>query len=147
MADIEELNVLSEKVIGLAIQVHRELGPGLLESTYRTCLCYELQEAGIKSSQEVQVPIKYKNISLDCAYRADIIVDNQLIVEVKHVEKIMPVHEAQLLTYLKHKSIKLGLLLNFNVKFLKDGIVRKYTRISEFFVNLSVLCVHKKGVS
>ena len=125
MADMEELNALSERVIGFAIQVHRELGPGLLESTYRTCLCYELNQAGIESFEEVQVPIKYKNISIDCAYRADIIVKNQLIVEVKHVEKIIPVHEAQLLTYLKHKNIKLGLLLNFNVKLLKDGIIRK----------------------
>ncbi len=125
MADMEELNALSERVIGLAIQVHRELGPGLLESTYRTCLCYELNQAGIESFEEVQVPIKYKNISIDCAYRADIIVKNQLIVEVKHVEKIIPVHEAQLLTYLKHKNIKLGLLLNFNVKLLKDRIIRK----------------------
>ncbi len=123
---MEELNdALSERVIGLAIQVHRELGPGLLESTYRTCLCYELNQAGVESFEEVQVPIKYKNISIDCAYRADIIVKNQLIVEVKHVEKIIPVHEAQLLTYLKHKNIKLGLLLNFNVKLLKDGIIRK----------------------
>ena len=125
MADIEELNTLSERVIGFAIQVHRELGPGLLESTYKTCLCYELNQAGLESSQEVEVPIKYKDISIDCAYRADIIVENQLIVEVKHVEKIIPVHEAQLLTYLKHKKIKLGLLLNFNVKLLKDGIIRK----------------------
>jgi len=125
MADIEELNALSERVIGLAIEVHRELGPGLLESTYRTCLCYELNQAGVESFEEVQVPIKYKNISIDCAYRADVIVKNQLIVEVKHVEKIIPVHEAQLLTYLKHKNVKLGLLLNFNVKLLKDGIIRK----------------------
>ena len=125
MADMEQLNALSERVIGFAIQVHRELGPGLLESTYRTCLCYELNQAGVESFEEVQVPIKYKNISIDCAYRADIIVKNQLIVEVKHVEKIIPVHEAQLLTYLKHKNIKPGLLLNFNVKLLKDGIIRK----------------------
>ncbi len=125
MADMEQLNALSERVIGFAIQVHRELGPGLLESTYRTCLCYELNQAGVESFEEVQVPIKYKNISIDCAYRADIIVKNQSIVEVKHVEKIIPVHEAQLLTYLKHKNIKLGLLLNFNVKLLKDGIIRK----------------------
>ena len=125
MIDIEELNFLSEKVIGLAIEVHRQLGPGLLESTYRTCLCYELNKAGIDLVQEVQVPIQYKELSIDCAYRADIIVRNQLIVEVKHVEKILPVHEAQLLTYLKHKNIKLGLLLNFNVTLLKEGIVRK----------------------
>ncbi len=125
MADMEQLNAFSERVIGFAIQVHRELGPGLLESTYRTCLCYELNQAGIESFEEVQVPIKYKDISIDCAYRADIIVKNQLIVEVKHVEKIIPVHEAQLLTYLKHKNIKLGLLLNFNLKLLKEGIIRK----------------------
>ncbi len=116
MADMEELNALSERVIGLAIEVHRELGPGLLESTYRTCLCYELNQAGVESFEEVQVPIKYKDISIDCAYRADIIVKSQLIVEVKHVEKIIPVHEAQLLTYLKHKNIKLGLLFKFQCK-------------------------------
>ena len=125
MVDMEQLNALSERVIGLAIQVHRELGPGLLESTYRTCLCYELNQAGIEFFEEVQGPIKYKNISIDCAYRADIIIKSQLIVEIKHVEKIIPVHEAQLLTYLKHQNIKLGLLLNFNVKLLKDGIIRK----------------------
>ena len=87
--------------------------------------CYELNQAGIEFFEEVQVPIKYKNISIDCAYRADIIIKSQLIVEIKHVEKIIPVHEAQLLTYLKHQNIKLGLLLNFNVKLLKDGIIRK----------------------
>jgi len=107
---MEQLNALSERVIGFSIQVHRELGPGLLESTYRTCLCYELNQAGVESFEEVQVPIKYKDISIDCAYRADIIVENQLIVEVKPVEKIIPVHEAQLLTYLKHKNLKLVLL-------------------------------------
>ncbi len=99
---MEELNALSERVIGLAIQVHRELWPGLLESTYGTCLCYELNQAGIEFFEEVQVPIKYK-IS----------------------QEIIPVHEAQLLTYLKHKNIKLRLLLNFNVKLLKNGIIRK----------------------
>ena len=113
---MEQLNALSERVIGLAIQVHRELGPGLLESTYRTCLCYELNEAGLESFEEVQVPIKYKNISIDCAYRADIIAKNQLIVEVKHVEKIISVHEAQLLTYLKHTNIKIRITSKFQCK-------------------------------
>ncbi len=125
MAGMEELNVLSERVIGLAIQVHRELGLGLLESTYRTCLCYELSQAGIEFFKKYKFQWNIKYISVDCAYRADIIVKNQLIVEVKHVEKIIPLHEAQLLTYQKHQNIRLGLLLNFNGKFLKDGIIRK----------------------
>ncbi|NIR47979.1 GxxExxY protein [candidate division KSB1 bacterium] len=120
-----ELNALTEKVIGLAINVHRSLGPGLLESAYRKCLCYELKNNGIEAVQEVQIPLKYKELTIDCSYRADIIIPNKLIVEVKSVDSLLPIHEAQLLTYLRLTKIKLGLLMNFNVELLKDGIVRK----------------------
>jgi len=125
MSEMNFLNLLTEKVIGLAIEVHRELGPGLLESTYRKCLCYELKDKNLIYQEEEPVPIKLKKLVIDCAYRADIIVEKKLIIEVKAVENILPVHESQLLTYLKFTGIKLGLILNFNVPLLKDGIVRK----------------------
>ncbi len=125
MEQMQELNALTEKVIGLAIDVHRALGPGLLESAYRKCLCYELKNHGLQFVEEEPVSLRYKDLLIDCAYRADIIVENKLVVEIKSVDRIEPVHEAQLLTYLKLRGIKVGLLLNFNVKLLKDGIVRK----------------------
>jgi len=125
MDEMKELNVLTEKIIGLAIEVHRHLGPGLLESTYRKCLCYELGKNGLEYKEEEPVPIKYKELLIDCAYRADIIVKNKVIIEVKAIENVLPVHEAQLLTYLKFTRIKIGLILNFNVPLLKDGIIRK----------------------
>lgn len=125
MENLEELNRLSERIIGLAIEVHRHVGPGLLESAYRKCLCYEFAQNNIPYTEEQWVEIRYKELKIDCAYRADIIVDKRIVVEVKSVETIMPVHEAQLLTYLKFSNLKIGLLLNFNVPRLVDGIKRK----------------------
>ena len=123
---MSNLNIdqLSNKIIGLAIEVHRNLGPGLLESVYQQCLAYELSNANIKFELEKPIPVKYKNININCAFRADLIVDDRIILELKTVEKILPIHEAQLLTYLKLTGIKLGIILNFNVLLLKNGIKR-----------------------
>lgn len=118
-------NELTGKVIGHAIEVYRHLGPGLLESAYEKCLCFELDRAGIPHVRQKQIPIRYKEIAIDYAYQVDIVADNSLIIEIKAVERIMPVHEAQLLTYLRLGGLSLGLLLNFNVPVLKDGIRRR----------------------
>jgi GxxExxY protein len=115
---------LSERVIGLAIDVHRGLGPGLLESAYEECLCYELKAAGLPFNRQVALPVIYKSVRLECGYRMDLVVDQRLIVEIKTVERLLPVHEAQLLTYLKLSSMATGLLLNFHAALLKDGIKR-----------------------
>ncbi len=114
----------TEKVIGCAIEVHRTLGPGLLESTYQKCLAYELNKAGISFELEQAMPITYKGVLLDCGYRVDVLVDNQLILELKAVEQIKGIHKAQLMTYMKLARIKTGLLINFNVTKLTDGIQR-----------------------
>jgi GxxExxY protein len=119
-----EFEPLSGKLIGCALEVHKRLGPGLLESTYEKCLSHELSSAGIKHYLQKEVPVEYKGIVLECGYRIDILVENSLIVELKSVDKILPIHEAQLLTYMKLTNIKTGLLINFNVKQLKDGIKR-----------------------
>lgn len=115
---------LTEKVIGLAIEVHRNLGPGLLESVYEACLCHELQGAGLGFGKQVPIPVSYKNTSLECGYRADLLVEDRLMIELKSVERLIPLHEAQLLTYLRLSGIRTGLLLNFNVTVLKNGIRR-----------------------
>ncbi len=119
-----ERDSLTESVIGLAIEVHRALGPGLLESAYQECLCYELKTNGIAYGRQVALPVIYKSVKLDCGYRMDLVVDDQLVVELKTVEKILPIHEAQLLTYLRLSGIRTGLLLNFNTAVLKNGIKR-----------------------
>ena len=121
---IEELNVLTEKVIGAAIQVHRELGPGLLESAYAECLAIELADCGLCAKREVMIPLQYKNITVENAYRLDFVVENKLIVECKTVELLLPVHSAQVLTYLKLTNRRFGLLINFNVEVLHKGIKR-----------------------
>jgi len=115
---------LSESVIGHAIEVHRTLGPGLLESTYEECLCFELKTAGIEFRRQVSLPIVYKSVKLDCGYRMDVVVAGRLVIELKTVEKLLPIHEAQMLTYLKLSGLSTGLLLNFHVAVLKDGIKR-----------------------
>lgn len=117
-------NALTEAVIGAAIEVHRALGPGLLESAYETCLCYELGQRQIPFQRQLELPVTYKWIPLDCGYRLDIVVRTQLILELKAVERLLPVHEAQLLTYLKLTGLHTGLLLNFNVPVLSNGIKR-----------------------
>ena len=120
----EERDPLTDRVIGLAIKVHRGLGPGLLESAYEECLCYELKENEIAYERQVPLPVVYKSVKLDCGYRMDIVVDDRLVMELKTVEKLLPVHEAQLLTYLKLSGLRTGLLMNFNTPVLKDGIRR-----------------------
>ncbi len=115
---------VSGRVIGFAIEVHRTLGPGLLESAYEQCLCHELTQSGIAFQRQVPVPIVYKGLELECAYRLDLVVNRQLIVEIKAVEKLLPIHSAQLLTYLKLTGIHAGLLMNFHTEVLRDGIKR-----------------------
>lgn len=119
-----KFNKITEIIIGSAINVHRELGPGLLESAYETCLVYDLIKAGLKIEQQKPLPIIYRGIKLDCAYRIDLLVDDIVIVEVKSIDNILSIHKAQLLSYLKLSNNKLGLLINFNVDVLIDGIVR-----------------------
>lgn len=115
---------LSEKIIGSAIEVHKILGPGLLESAYEECLDYELQSNGLDVKRQLPVPVVYKEIKLECGYRIDLLVDDKIIIELKSVEILNPVHEAQILTYMKFAQKRLGLLMNFNVTRLKDGLKR-----------------------
>src|SRR5262245_57190953 len=116
------LNRLTEQIIGAPMEVHRHLGPGLLESAYEECLCYELNERGIHFERQVPVPVSYKKLKLSCSYRLDLLVEGLVIVEVKAIDQILPVHPAQLLTYLKATNKQLGLLINFQVPLLKQGI-------------------------
>ena len=116
---------LTRAIIGAAIEVHKELGPGLLESAYEECLCHELTLRGIAFVRQVPLPVQYKQVKLDCGYRMDVVVENTVVVELKAVEGILPIHEAQLLTHLKLSRKPVGLLINFNVALLKDGIVRR----------------------
>ena len=117
-------NGLTEQIIGAAIEVHRALGPGLLESAYERCLAYELTKLGLRFESQKTLPIIYKEITIDQGYRLDLLIENQIIVELKTVEQINDVHQAQILTYLKLSQCKVGLLINFNVKMLKNGIHR-----------------------
>lgn len=119
-----EFDVLSNRVIGYALEVHRELGPGLLESAYEQCLAHELAVAGVPFERQKPLPVVYKGICLDCDYRIDLLIDNNLIIELKSVDRFLPLHEAQLLTYMKLSGIRVGLLINFNVPRLKDGLKR-----------------------
>ena len=120
----EEENSLTGKIIGAAIDVHRALGPGLLESAYETCLVYELRLRRLKTESQKAMPIFYKDVMLDCGYRVDLIVNDQVIVEIKSIAGISGIHEAQLMSYLKLSSCRYGLLINFNVKLLREGIRR-----------------------
>jgi GxxExxY protein len=126
--DIDEL---SNKIIGAAIEVHKRLGPGLLESAYEECLCYEFGLRAFSFERQKPLPIVYKGKKLDCGYRLDIVVENAVILELKSCEKIEPIHKAQLLTYLKLSGIHLGLLLNFNTVVMRDGIVRIVHELKE----------------
>jgi len=119
-----ENDVFTQKIIGFAIEVHRQLGPGLLESAYEECLCYELKQSGINFRRQVPLPVVYKSMRLDCGYRIDVVAEDCVILELKTVERLMPIHEAQILTYLKLSGIRTGLLLNFNSPALKDGMRR-----------------------
>ncbi len=120
-----ELNDLTEKIIGCAIKVHRVLGPGLLESAYEVCLVHELRQVGLKAERQLALPVIYEGLRLDADYFIDILVEDTVVLELKSVEHILPIHEAQLLTYLKLANKKLGLLINFNVTLLKNGIKRR----------------------
>lgn len=119
-----DFDALSNQVIGCAIEVHRVLGPGLLESTYEQCLAQELSLAGISFKLQCPLPVTYKGVTLDCGYRVDVLVDDALILELKSVDALLGIHQAQLLTYMKLSGIKTGLLINFNVPVLKTGIKR-----------------------
>ena len=119
-----EFDDLSNCMSGAALEVHKNLGAGLLESAYEAALAYELQERNISFKQQASLPVQYKNIEIDCAYRIDLLIENMLIVELKAVEKVLPIHQAQLMTYMKLANIPTGLLINFNTKLLKNGIKR-----------------------
>jgi len=118
------INQLTERIIGAAIEVHREKGPGLLESAYESCLAHELTAAGLKIARQVPVPLVYKGLDLDVAFRADLIVEDRVLVELKAVESVLPVHRAQLLSYIRETGHEIGLLINFHVPRLVDGITR-----------------------
>jgi len=124
MNELMDINKLTWEVIGAAIEVHKTLGPGLLESVYEECLCRELQLCEISYERQKSLPVEYKGEMLDCGYRLDLVVEDRLIVELKSCDTLQPIHEAQLLTYLKLTNTKVGLLINFNVPVLKDGIKR-----------------------
>ena len=126
-----DINKLTGKIIGAAIEVHKALGPGLLESAYEECLCYEFGLRDFSFERQKPLSVTYKGINLDCAYRLDVVVENMVILELKSCERIEGIHKAQLLTYLKLSGLKLGLLMNFNVPVLKEGIVRIVNNFEE----------------
>lgn len=117
-------DTLSYDIVGAAIEVHRQLGPGLLESAYETCLCRELFLRGVEYQRQVPLPLQYRGIKLDCGYRLDLVVGGLVIVEVKSIRRVLPIHKAQVLTYLKLQRVSLGILINFNVEVLRMGIYR-----------------------
>jgi GxxExxY protein len=121
----ESYNTLTSEIIAAAIEVHRRLGPGLLESAYEACLVYELRKRGLKALSQVGLPVVYDEVKLDVGYRIDILVEDAVIIELKAVDQVIPLHEAQLISYLKLSGKKVGLLMNFNVTRLKDGIARR----------------------
>jgi GxxExxY protein len=125
------INILSGEIIDAAMDVHREIGPGLLENAYEECLCYELNARGLKFRRQVELPVRYKSVRLDCGYRLDLVVEDLIIVELKSVQSFEPVHSAQLLTYLRLSDLPLGLLLNFNVPLFRDGIKRLAHRMND----------------
>ena len=135
-----EFDDLSNRVLGCAIEVYRELGPGLLESSYEQCLAYELIQAGIPFRIQHPIPVAYKKIKLDCGYRVDLFVDDRLIVELKSTEQLLKIHEAQVLTYMKLANVRIGLLVNFNVQMLKKGIKRFVLKV-RFFVAFVIFVV------
>ncbi len=130
-AENTDLNGITRRIIAAAIEAHRHLGPGLLESAYQACICYELGRMGLSFTREVLLPLSYKGLQLDCNYRIDLLVEDAIIVELKSVEQLLPVHSAQLLTYLKAAHKQIGLLINFHVPVLKDGIRRMVNNYAE----------------
>jgi GxxExxY protein len=121
-------NFLTDQIIGAAIEVHRHLGPGLLESAYEECFCYELTRRGITFQRQLAIPLVYKGLKLDCGYKLDVVVEDSVIVELKAIEDLLPIHSSQLLTYLKTQDKRVGLLINFNVPILKNGLKRIVNR-------------------
>ena len=121
---VRDLNGITRGIIAAAIEVHRHLGPGLLESSYEECVCHELRGMGLSFAREVHLPLSYKGLTLECSYRIDLLVEDAVLVEFKSVEHLLPIHSAQLLTYLKASHKQIGLLINFNVLLLKNGIKR-----------------------
>ena len=126
-----DINKLSSIIIGAAIEVHKALGPGLLESAYEGCICHELSLGGLSLEKQKPLAVRYKGINLDCGYRLDVVVEDAIILELKSCEKIDPIHKAQLLTYLKLSGSRLGLLLNFNVTLMREGIVPIVNELEE----------------
>src|SRR4030067_1551764 len=124
MDEGERLDRITSDVIGCAIKVHKELGPGLLESAYEACLVYELVDHGWRIERQRPLPVRYRQVELECGYRLDLVVEEQVIVEVKSVESLLPIHKAQLLSYLRLAGCRVGLLINFNVRVLKEGLTR-----------------------
>ena len=119
-----ENNSLTDAIIGAAISVHRELGPGLLESVYEKCLAFELADRGLSVTTQKEIPVRYKNLTFDCGFRADLIVENKVLVELKSIDQLSPIHTSQVITYLKLTGLRTGLLINFNVATLKTGLKR-----------------------
>lgn len=138
MQTSQTVNQITEKIIGAAIAVHRELGPGLLESAYEACLAFELAQQGLKVEAQRPLPVVYRGVRLDCGYRLDLLVEDAVVVELKAVEALAPIHEAQLLSYLKLSGCTVGLLINFNVVMLKDGLRRM---VNGFSANSAVSAV------
>lgn len=124
MQEIDRLDQISRRIIGAAIEVHRHLGPGLLESAYQSCLAFELKQRGLRIEEQKSLPVIYKEVKLDCGYRLDLVVEDEIIVEIKAVETLLPIHEAQLLSYLRLAHKRVGLLINFHVPVLKNGLKR-----------------------
>ncbi len=124
MRENDRLDEISHRIIGAAIEVHRHLGPGLLESAYQSCLAFELKQLGLKVEEQKTLPVVYKQVKLDCGYRLDLVVEDEIIVEIKAIEKLLPIHEAQLLSYLRLAKKRVGLLMNFHVPVLKNGLKR-----------------------
>jgi GxxExxY protein len=120
----DKLDLITRRIIGAAIEVHKALGPGLLESAYQTCLAYELRERGFKVEQQLPLPVIYKNVKLDCGYRLDLVVEDSVILEIKAIQELAPIHDAQLLSYLRLSGKTVGLIINFHVRVLKDGLKR-----------------------
>ncbi len=128
---MKNVNEIAKMIVDASIAVHRELGPGLLESAYEACLAFELRDRGLKVETQKGLPVQYRRVMLDCGYRIDLFVEDSVIVELKAVEKLLPIHQAQLLSYLKLADCRLGLIINFNVRLLKHGIRRLVNQLEE----------------
>lgn len=124
MDEKDQLDQITRRIIGSAIEVHRALGPGLLESAYEACLAFELAEAGFNVERQKPLPVVYKKVTLDCGYRLDLLIEDRVVVEIKAVDEVAPIHRAQLLSYLRLLNKRVGLLINFHVRVLKDGVTR-----------------------